>query len=137
MLAQGTIETMASGGTFSGLQITADGTVYVHHSGLTLLPQISRIKGHVEALTHFNDGWILGTFEERVVDDVQTPTLVFHGEQDYRVVAAHGLTWYNMLKQRGVSARMVYYPDENHWILKPRNIRPWYGECLGWLERWL
>ena len=36
-----------------------------------------------------------------------------------------------------VPARLVCYPDENHWILKPRNGRHWYGEVLGWLERWI
>lgn len=50
-----------------------------------------------------------------------TPTLVIHGEQDYRVPVTQGLELYGVLKAKGVDARLVYYPDENHWILKPRN----------------
>ena len=66
-----------------------------------------------------------------------TPTLVLHGEQDYRVVVTQGLELYGVLKAKGVEARLVYYPDEGHWILKPQNSLHWYGEFLGWLERYL
>jgi dipeptidyl aminopeptidase/acylaminoacyl peptidase len=66
-----------------------------------------------------------------------TPTLVIHGEKDYRVPVTQGLELYGVLKAKGVDARLVYYPDENHWILKPRNSIHWYGEVLGWLERYL
>jgi len=66
-----------------------------------------------------------------------TPTLVIHGEQDYRVPLTQGLELYGMLKSKGVEARLVYYPDENHWILKPQNSLHWYGEFLGWLDRFL
>ncbi len=68
---------------------------------------------------------------------IQTPTLVVHGELDLRVPVTQGLAWYGMLKARGVEARLVHYPDENHWILKPRNSLHWYGEVLGWLDRYL
>jgi dipeptidyl aminopeptidase/acylaminoacyl peptidase len=68
---------------------------------------------------------------------MSTPTLVVHGEQDYRVVTTQGLELYGILKARGVEARLVYYPDEGHWILKPQNSLHWYGEFLGWLERHL
>jgi dipeptidyl aminopeptidase/acylaminoacyl peptidase len=66
-----------------------------------------------------------------------TPTLVIHGEKDYRVVVTQGLELYGILKAKGVEARLVYYPDEGHWILKPQNSIHWYGEVLGWLERYL
>lgn len=66
-----------------------------------------------------------------------TPTLVIHGEQDYRVVVTQGLELYGILRGRGVPARLVYYPDEGHWILKPQNSLHWHGEFLGWLQRWL
>lgn len=66
-----------------------------------------------------------------------TPTLVIHGEQDYRVPVTQGLELYGVLKAKGVDARLVYYPDENHWILKPANSIHWYGEVLAWLERYL
>jgi dipeptidyl aminopeptidase/acylaminoacyl peptidase len=67
----------------------------------------------------------------------RTPTLVVHGEQDYRVVITQGLELYGILRGKGVPARLVYYPDEGHWILKPQNSLHWYSEFLGWLERWL
>ena len=66
---------------------------------------------------------------------MSTPTLVVHGALDYRVPDAQGLAYYNTLKARGVDARLVWFPDENHWVLKPRNSRLWYAEFLGWLAR--
>ena len=63
-----------------------------------------------------------------------TPTLVIHGALDYRVPDAQGLAYYNTLKARGVDARLLWYPDENHWILKPQNSQQWYGEFFGWLK---
>lgn len=63
-----------------------------------------------------------------------TPTLVVHGALDYRVPDAQGLAYYNTLKARGVPARLLWFPDENHWILKPRNSRQWYGEFFDWLR---
>ena len=66
---------------------------------------------------------------------MKTPTLVIHGQLDYRVPDAQGLAYYNTLKARGVDARLLWFPDENHWILKPRNSRLWYGEFFDWLKR--
>ncbi len=66
---------------------------------------------------------------------MSTPTLVVHGALDYRVPDAQGLAYYNTLKARGVDARLLWYPDENHWILKPRNSRLWFTEFFDWLKR--
>jgi dipeptidyl aminopeptidase/acylaminoacyl peptidase len=66
----------------------------------------------------------------------KTPTLVVHGELDYRVPATQALQYYNTLKARGVAARLVYFPDENHWILKPQNSRLWYREFFAWIRRY-
>ncbi|MEO5734869.1 MAG: S9 family peptidase [Rubrivivax sp.] len=66
---------------------------------------------------------------------MSTPTLVIHGALDYRVPDAQGLAYYNTLKARNVDARLLWFPDENHWILKPRNSRMWFGEFFDWLER--
>jgi len=52
-------------------------------------------------------------------------------------VVTQGLELYGILQDRGVPSRLVYYPDEAHWILKPQNSLHWYGEFLGWLERHL
>jgi dipeptidyl aminopeptidase/acylaminoacyl peptidase len=64
-----------------------------------------------------------------------TPTLVTHGAQDFRVPDCNGLAYYNTLKAKGVDARLLWFPDENHWVLKPRNSRLWYGEFAAWLAR--
>jgi dipeptidyl aminopeptidase/acylaminoacyl peptidase len=66
---------------------------------------------------------------------MHTPTLVIHGALDYRVPDQQGLAYYNTLKARGVDARLLWFPDENHWILKPRNSRLWYREFFAWLAR--
>lgn len=66
---------------------------------------------------------------------MKTPTLVIHGALDYRVPDQQGLAYYNTLKARGVDARLLWFPDENHWILKPRNSKLWYGEYFDWLKR--
>jgi dipeptidyl aminopeptidase/acylaminoacyl peptidase len=69
------------------------------------------------------------TFAHRM----DTPTLVIHGNNDYRVPDTNGLAYYNTLVMRGVPARLLWFPDENHWVLKPRNSKLWYTEFFGWL----
>jgi dipeptidyl aminopeptidase/acylaminoacyl peptidase len=65
---------------------------------------------------------------------MKTPTLVSHGALDYRVPDQQGLAYYNTLKARGVPARLLWFPDENHWILKPRNSQQWHEEFFAWLK---
>ncbi|MFC2172377.1 S9 family peptidase [Acidobacteriota bacterium] len=67
----------------------------------------------------------------------KSPMLVIHGELDYRVPYVQGLEIYNIYKAMKLPARLVIYPDENHWILKPKNSVHWYGEVLDWLNRWI
>jgi dipeptidyl aminopeptidase/acylaminoacyl peptidase len=83
----------------------------------------------IEAIDRYNPA--------RFATGFKTPMLVLHGERDFRVPAAQGLECYGVLKAKGVPARLVYFPDENHWILKPRNSLLWYGEVLGWLRRFI
>ncbi len=71
------------------------------------------------------------------VKRMKTPTLVIHGLLDYRVPDAQALAYYNTLKAKGVPTRLVFFPDENHWILKPQNSRLWYGEFFAWLKRFV
>lgn len=66
---------------------------------------------------------------------MHTPTLVTHGALDYRVPDHNGLAYYNTLQARGVPSRLLWFPDENHWVLKPHNSLQWYGEVLGWLAQ--
>ena len=64
----------------------------------------------------------------------KTPTLVIHGARDYRVPDNHGLELFNTLQNRGVRSRLIHYPDENHWVLKPQNSLFWYGAVRDWLK---
>jgi dipeptidyl aminopeptidase/acylaminoacyl peptidase len=68
------------------------------------------------------------------VQHMRTPTLVTHGLLDYRVPDAQGLAYYHSLKALGVDARLLWFPDENHWVLKPRNSRQWHQEFFAWLD---
>jgi dipeptidyl aminopeptidase/acylaminoacyl peptidase len=70
------------------------------------------------------------------VKNFKTPTLVVHGELDYRVPLEQGLGMFTALQRKGVPSRLVIFPDENHWVLKPLNSVRWYDEVLGWLDRW-
>ncbi len=71
------------------------------------------------------------------IRDFFTPTLVIHGEQDFRVPYGQGLQLFTALQMQGVPSKLVLFPDEGHWILKPRNSLLWYQTVLEWLERWL
>lgn len=66
-----------------------------------------------------------------------TPMLVIHGEKDYRVPVLHGLLVYGIYKRMDIESRLVYFPDENHWILSPHNSIFWYQEVHNWLGRYL
>jgi dipeptidyl aminopeptidase/acylaminoacyl peptidase len=67
----------------------------------------------------------------------KTPTLVIAGEMDYRVPYTQSLELFSALQRQEVPSRLIVFPDEGHWILKPQNSRFWYGEFLGWLGRYL
>ncbi|MEA3014325.1 MAG: hypothetical protein QOD42_2870, partial [Sphingomonadales bacterium] len=71
------------------------------------------------------------------VQNWRTPMLVIHGERDYRIPYSQSLGVFNALQRRGIPSRLVVFPDENHWILKPQNSIQWYREVHGWLDRWL
>ncbi len=70
------------------------------------------------------------------VDKWNTPTLVIHSQLDYRVVDTQGIATFTALQRRGVPSRLLYFPNENHWVLKPANSLQWHEEVLGWLDRW-
>ena len=67
----------------------------------------------------------------------KTPTLVIHGELDFRVPYTQGLEFYTALQRQNVPSRLVVFPDEGHWILKPQNSAFWYNEVMAWLKKWL
>ena len=71
------------------------------------------------------------------VDKWDTPILVTHGEKDYRILASQGMAAFNAAVLRGVPAKLLVYPDENHWIMKPQNGILWQRTFIGWLDEWL
>jgi dipeptidyl aminopeptidase/acylaminoacyl peptidase len=70
------------------------------------------------------------------VKDWKTPMLVVQGGRDFRVVETEGMSTFTALKRRGIPARFLYFPDENHWVLKPLNSKRWHEEVYSWLDRW-
>ncbi len=67
----------------------------------------------------------------------QTPMLVVLGEKDFRIPYSQGLGAFTALQRKGVEAELLVFPDENHWVLKPKNSLQWHRTVLGWLDRWL
>jgi dipeptidyl aminopeptidase/acylaminoacyl peptidase len=67
----------------------------------------------------------------------KTPTLVIAGELDYRVPYTQSLEFFNSLQRQGVPSKLVVFPDEGHWILKPQNAQFWYKTFLDWLATYL
>ncbi|MGH8286380.1 MAG: prolyl oligopeptidase family serine peptidase, partial [Steroidobacteraceae bacterium] len=65
-----------------------------------------------------------------------TPTLIIHGQQDMRVPVNQGIELFNTLQKRGVPSKLVYFPDENHWVLKPQNSLFWYRTTQEWLAQY-
>jgi len=67
----------------------------------------------------------------------KTPTLVIHGELDYRVPIGEGLQLFTTLQRKGVPSKLLYYPDEGHWVLKPQNSELWHKTVFEWFDKWL
>jgi dipeptidyl aminopeptidase/acylaminoacyl peptidase len=67
----------------------------------------------------------------------KTPLLVIHGEKDHRVPISEALTLWTDMRRLGIPGRFLYFPDENHWVLKPQNARLWYGTVLSFLDEHL
>ena len=68
--------------------------------------------------------------------DFTTPTLVLHGELDYRVPVGQGMQLFTALQLQKVPSKIVLFPDEGHWILKPQNTIYWYSQFLEWVGEW-
>ncbi|ORX62822.1 alpha/beta-hydrolase [Hesseltinella vesiculosa] len=63
----------------------------------------------------------------------KTPTLVIHGGRDFRLPESEGIAVFTALQRRNVASRFVYFPNENHWVLKPANSLKWHQEVLAWM----
>lgn len=139
----------AAGGSYGGYMVSWIATqtdrfkALVNHAGVSdLQAQFARDVatgrekalggepwGNLEGLDRYNP--------MRHSSGFKSPMLVIHGEQDYRVPYTQALQTYNAYMALKRKARLVVYPDENHWVLKPQNSVHWYGEVLDWLKRWL
>ena len=73
----------------------------------------------------------------RFVDKWNTPIMITHGEYDYRILASQGMMAFNAAKLQGLPARMLLFPDENHWVLKPQNGVLFQREFAKWFDEWL
>jgi dipeptidyl aminopeptidase/acylaminoacyl peptidase len=70
------------------------------------------------------------------IQDAKTPTLVIHSQRDYRLDVSEGYQLFTALQRLGVPSEMLYFPDEGHWVLKPRNSELWYKTVGDWCDKW-
>ena len=70
------------------------------------------------------------------VKDWRVPMLVIHGELDYRIPSSQGMAAFTALQRKGIPSQFLYFPDENHWVLKPQNSVQWHESVNAWLKRW-
>ena len=66
----------------------------------------------------------------------KTPMLVITGEKDFRIPYTQGLASFTALQRQNIPSKLLVFPDENHWVLKPQNSIQWYREFQGWMDRW-
>lgn len=67
----------------------------------------------------------------------KTPTLVIHGQLDYRLDVSQGFALFTALQRQGIPSKMLYFPDEGHWVLKPENSQLWYKTVNDWADQWV
>ncbi len=139
----------AIGGSFGGFMVaymngkTQRYKAYVCHAGVYDYPFQQTASDSVRSRDRALGGWFWENADIQkqsarfYTAHMKTPTLIMHGELDYRVPLAHGLAYYAALKMKQVTTRLVYFPDENHWILKPQNSRLWHRELFDWLEKYI
>jgi len=70
------------------------------------------------------------------IQNAKTPTLVIHSQKDYRLDVSEGFQLFTALQRLGVPSKMLYFPDEGHWVLKPQNSKLWYETVGDWCDRW-
>ena len=73
---------------------------------------------------------------EMFATNFKTPLLVVHGQLDYRLDVSEGFQLFTTLQRLKVPSKMLYFPDEGHWVLKPQNGRLWYQTVNGWVDQW-
>lgn len=139
----------AAGGSYGGYLVSwiaghsSKYKALINHAGVyDLMAQFASDSTTIRVHAYNGSPWqnkdnVLKASPAMYAENFKTPMLISHGEKDYRVPVTQGLALYGVLKGKGVDARLVYFPDENHWILKPQNSMFWYNEVQNWLERYL
>jgi dipeptidyl aminopeptidase/acylaminoacyl peptidase len=72
----------------------------------------------------------------RYAKNFKTPTLVIHDQRDYRLDVSQGFDLFTTLQMEGVPSKMLYFPDEGHWVMKPQNSQLWYKTVNDWVDQW-
>jgi dipeptidyl aminopeptidase/acylaminoacyl peptidase len=72
----------------------------------------------------------------RFAADFKTPMLIIHNDLDFRVPVAEGLQLFTTLQRRGIPSKMINFPDEGHWVLKPANSQYWHKQVFEWLAKY-
>ncbi len=70
------------------------------------------------------------------IRNAKTPTLIIHSQRDYRLDVSQGFEMFTALQRLGVPSKMLYFPDEGHWVLKPKNSQLWYETVNDWCDQW-
>lgn len=73
----------------------------------------------------------------KFVNNFNTPILIIHGELDYRVPIGEGMQLFTAVQRKGIDSKILIFPDEGHWVLKPQNSRLWFHTVLDWLDKYL
>ncbi len=152
LLAQGYIDPerlAAAGGSFGGYMMawmnghTTRYKAMVCHAGVyDWVSQMASdtVRGRDRALGAFPWGdpqRVLRQSAHWYAKNFKTPTLVVHNQQDFRVPVTQGFEYYTTLRMLNVPARLLYFPDENHFVLKPQNSRLWYKEFFDWIGKYI
>ena len=73
----------------------------------------------------------------RFAANFKTPTLIIHNDLDFRVPTSEGIALFTMLQRRGIPSKLLMFPDEGHWVLKPANSEFWHQTVFAWLAEYL
>jgi len=141
---------VAAGGSYGGYMVnwllghTGRFKAFVSHAGVYDLrseaaetEELWFVKWEFQGMPWENPELYAKWSPSSFVNEFQTPTLVIHGELDYRVPVGQGMQLFTALQSRRVSSRLLLFPDEGHWILKPQNTMLWYAQFLDWVNRWV
>ncbi|MEP7354429.1 MAG: S9 family peptidase [Acidobacteriota bacterium] len=141
---------VAAGGSYGGYMIdwllghTTRFKAFVSHAGVFDLKSMAgeteelwfvkwEFKGMPWDTPEIYERWSPSNF----VKQFKTPTLVIHGEQDFRVPVSQGMQLFTALQSQQVPSKLLLFPDEGHWVMKPQNTLLWYSEFLGWMDQWI